>query len=82
VELAERASRLGNVSPGWILDILAAAYAEIGRFDLAVPTAQRARDLALARGQSRLAAVVEQRLALYSAGQPFHAGQSRANQAP
>jgi tetratricopeptide (TPR) repeat protein len=82
VELAERASRLGNVPPGWILDILAAAYAEIGRFDLAVPTAQRARDLALARGQSRLAAVVEQRLALYSAGQPFHAGQSRANQAP
>ena len=56
VRLAERAVQLsGKTADASQLDTLAAALAEAGRFDEAVQTADRARELALARQQSELA---------------------------
>jgi tetratricopeptide (TPR) repeat protein len=73
VELAERAAQRGEVAPHWILNILAAAYAEVGRYEEAVTTARRARELALGAGQMRQASVIEERLTIYAAGQPYRA---------
>ncbi len=73
VKLAERAARLPGVEPGWVLNILAAAYAETGQFERAVATATRARQLALASGNQRLASVIDQRLQVYASGRPYHA---------
>jgi len=54
-----------------ILDTLAAAYAEAGRFGEAVATARKAQAAARAADQAALAAEVEQRLALYAAAKPY-----------
>jgi protein O-mannosyl-transferase len=51
VKLAERASRLTDDRDPIILDTLAAAYAEVGRFSEAVETARKAIDLAKQRSQ-------------------------------
>jgi len=52
-----------------LLDTLAAAYAAAGRFDDAVRTADQA--LALAKRQSKLAADIRARRALYRSGRPY-----------
>jgi len=52
-----------------LLDTLAAAYAAAGRFDDAVRTADRA--LGLAKRQSKLAAAIRERRALYRSGRPY-----------
>jgi tetratricopeptide (TPR) repeat protein len=61
---------------GWenpeYLDTLAAAYAEAGRFDQAVQTAQRALGLARAKGDTILTKDLEYRLRLYGSGKAFH----------
>ena len=57
-----------------ILDTLAAAYAEAGRFAEAVSTAQRALELAESQERARLAEQIGARLALYQAGQPYREG--------
>ena len=54
-----------------ILDALAAAYAEAGRFTDAVQTARRALDLAVQSNEPQLAGALRGRLALYEAGKPF-----------
>jgi tetratricopeptide (TPR) repeat protein len=69
VLLAEKACRLTDESNGNYLDTLAAAYAEMGRFDDAVRTQQRA--LAAMDETSEMRAPLEQRLALYQAGMPY-----------
>lgn len=55
------------------LDVLAAAYAELGRFDEAVSSARRA--LAAAKSDPRkhdsLAAEIERRIELYESGRPY-----------
>lgn len=72
VAIAERISRVaGREQPG-ILDSLAAAYAESGRFDRAIETAESALALARARNDSALAEQVVRRLALYRQGRAFH----------
>jgi Flp pilus assembly protein TadD len=58
-----------------VLDALAAAYAEAGRFDDAVAMASRAAARARATGQAPIAAIIEARRALYQGGQPFHQSQ-------
>jgi tetratricopeptide (TPR) repeat protein len=71
VNLAEQASQLtGNASP-MVLDTLGAAYAEAGRFDQALATAQRALDLATAQGDTTAAALIRTRLRLYQSRQPY-----------
>ncbi len=74
VELAQRAARLPGGRKPEILDTLAAAYAEAGRFPEAVKTAEEARTLAARRGNRALAAAIEKRLALYRKKLPVRDG--------
>ena len=73
VRLAERACELTQRREPILLGTLAAAYAEAGRFDDAVQTAEKARDLATAAGQKEVAAANSRLLELYRAGKPYHA---------
>jgi tetratricopeptide (TPR) repeat protein len=70
---AERAVRLAPAPDPQLLDTLAAAQAECGRFAAAAATAGQARDLAAAAGQTELAARLEARARLYGSGQAFRA---------
>lgn len=69
VGLAERAKALGDGDPV-VLDALAAAYAEAGRFTDAVQAARKALNLAKGQGNVALANVLSGRLELYEAGKP------------
>ena len=72
IEHAEQANRLsGGKDPG-ILDTLAAAYAEAGRLDDAVRTAQTALQSAKGAGSAETAQRIQERLQLYQAGRPYH----------
>jgi hypothetical protein len=51
---------------------LATAYAEAGRFDEAVRTAEHALYLARQVGDEELSFELERRLTLFRAGQPYH----------
>ena len=77
VQLAERACLVPGQEPtARLLDILAAAYAEEGRFREAVPTAEKAlRELAGER--PALAEEISKRLALYKASKPYHQQEKR-----
>jgi tetratricopeptide (TPR) repeat protein len=68
--LAEQAVHLTNEQDPAVLDALAAAWAEVGRFDRAVTVARKAQALAGAQ-RSALAAPITARLRLYEQGQPF-----------
>ena len=74
VPLAEKANQLSGDGQPEMLDTLAAAYAEAGRFPEAVRTSRKAVDLASSRGQPELAKQLEARMRLYQAGQPYHEG--------
>jgi hypothetical protein len=67
VVLGERSALLTN-NAAEALDTLAAAYAEAGRSDSAIATAQRALASARAGGKQELAAQIETRLQRYRAG--------------
>jgi tetratricopeptide (TPR) repeat protein len=71
VELAERAAKLTGGRQPAILDTLAAAYAEAGRFTEATATARRALAIANQQKDAQLAAGLSARIALYQAGTPF-----------
>ena len=71
VEVAQQAVQLsGGVTPE-ILDTLAAAYAEAGRFPEAVATANRALNLASLKNNKPLADAIRSQLKFYEAGTPF-----------
>jgi protein O-mannosyl-transferase len=70
-QLAERAIRLMGRPDATALDTLAAAYAEVGRFDAAATAASQALALARAGRQDALAGAIEARLALYRAHRKF-----------
>jgi tetratricopeptide (TPR) repeat protein len=71
VRLAEKACRLTGYQEAVMVGTLAAAYAEAGRFEEAVATAQKARELALALGQEKLAEKNRELIQLYRARQPY-----------
>ncbi len=71
VKLAEKACQLTERPDARVLDILAAAYAEAGRFPDALRTAEMAIQLALATGDEKRAGVVQQRVELYQQRKPF-----------
>jgi tetratricopeptide (TPR) repeat protein len=71
LKLAARLCRVTNYADPLFLDALAAAYAEVGRFDEAARTAQKGLDLALRADLNKLAAGLKKRLKLYQAGHPF-----------
>ena len=72
VELAGRAARLSGGRNPAILDTLAAAYAEAGRFPEAVETAQKAIELATRQNKAALADSLRTRIKLYQDRKPYH----------
>jgi hypothetical protein len=62
---------LGPLRP-LLIGSLGAAYAEAGRFDDAVRTAEKARALALALGQKDVAAKNEELLQIYQSRRAYH----------
>lgn len=70
ISLAERANGFTGGENPEVLDTLAAAYAEAGRYPEAISTARRALDLST--GQDSVAKSVRMRLRLYEAGLPYH----------
>ena len=57
-----------------LLDTLAAAYAEAGRFEDAVAASQRAVERAVAAGDARAADESRRRSPMYEQGQPLRLG--------
>jgi len=72
VERAESACRLTEFKEARFIGTLAAAYAEAGRFDDAIRTAQRAIEQANAAKQPELAARNAELLERYRTRQPYH----------
>ena len=72
VQLARRACELTRYQNPMLAGTLAAAYAEAGRFDEAVATAQKARDQALASDRKELADRNQELLELYRSRQAYH----------
>jgi len=72
VELAREAEQLSGGKQAEVLDTLAAAYAEAGRYPEAVETARRALSLVATQNNQPLAEAIESRLKLYEANVPFH----------
>jgi len=69
VELAEKAVTL--LDAGSILDTLAAAYAEAGRFQEAIKTQERAITKLEQEGGTQYLPECEERLSSYKAGKPW-----------
>jgi Flp pilus assembly protein TadD len=74
VLLAERADSESSRSENHpiVLRILAAAYAETGRFGEARQTAQQALRAAEIQGNSTLSNALRDEIALYELGLPYH----------
>jgi tetratricopeptide (TPR) repeat protein len=71
VRLARRACELAGRNNPASLNVLAAAYAEVGQFDQAVAQAEQALALARSSGQMGLGDIIEKLLELYRQGQPY-----------
>lgn len=71
VILAERLCNMGARNNPRFLDLLAAAYAEAGRFPEAIKTAEEAVSLAETMNQRDLSTQFRSRIDLYRSGQPF-----------
>lgn len=72
VSLVEEVVAVGARDPD-TLDTLAAAYAEVQRFDDALKVATEAADVARKSGREELAQAIESRAALYGDKKPFRA---------
>ena len=72
VEHAQRADQLCGGGRPDVLNTLAAAYAEAGRFPEALATAGKALELANRQNNHALVGVLRTRIALYEAGKPYH----------
>ncbi len=72
VQYAERACELTHYGVTRLVGTLAAAYAEAGRFDDAIATAQKACALAEKSGEPDLLKKNQELLALYRNRQPYH----------
>ena len=81
IELAQQAKKLLTDAPS-VLDTLAAAYAEAGRFPEALATVRKALDLATQQHDQPLANVLRSRIALYEAGKPYHQAPSASTPPP
>ncbi len=72
VQLAQHACELTDYKQTICVGTLAAAYAEAGRFDDAIVTAQKACDLAAQHGEADLLRKNQELLKLYRSHQPYH----------
>ena len=71
VRLAEQACQISGCKQSALLDTLAAAYANVGRFEEAVKTGEEAFSIAKAAGENNFADSIRARIALYKKGSPF-----------
>ncbi|MEN6458941.1 MAG: tetratricopeptide repeat protein [Thermoguttaceae bacterium] len=71
VQVAERAVRATGGREPQVLDTLAAAYAEAGRFSEAVAVARKALELATRQNDWALAKELREHLTLFVAGKPY-----------
>ena len=69
--VAQRADRLTGGNQPEVLNTLAAAYAETGRFPDAIATASKALDLAKKQKKKELTETLPGEIALYKAGKPY-----------
>jgi cytochrome c-type biogenesis protein CcmH/NrfG len=65
VRIASSVCRLTENKDPESLDVLAAAYAQAGKFELAVETSKKALELARAKGDKQLVGRISARLRLY-----------------
>jgi tetratricopeptide (TPR) repeat protein len=72
IRWATHVSQMHNNDNPQALLVLATAYAEAGRFDEAVDTAERAAGLAQGNGNEMLSTECDRRLALFREGMPYH----------
>ncbi len=72
VELAEQALGLTGAESPQVLDTLAAAYAEAGRFPEAIETAKQTLNLPATKNNKPLAEAIQNRLKLYETNSPYH----------
>jgi len=79
VQFAERACRMTQYKQAIMVGTLAAAYAEAGRFNDAVATAEKAIDLATASGNTQFAGINQQLLTFYRARKPYHEPPTQQN---
>jgi len=66
-----RACQITKRQEPQLLDTLAAAYAEVGRFDEAIKTTQEFSALAVLAHDTNMMDIARQRLELYQAGKPY-----------
>jgi tetratricopeptide (TPR) repeat protein len=71
IRLAQRACEITDYKRPVTLTTLAIAYAAAGRFDEAIKTAEKAKELATASGQRKFAADIDEYLELYKRGHPY-----------
>ena len=71
ITLAKQSLQLSRGNHPEVLDTLAAAYAEGGKFDEAITTAEMAKDLAISQNSPSLAEAIQTRLNLYENKVPF-----------
>jgi tetratricopeptide (TPR) repeat protein len=74
LELARQAGRLSEGRNPAVLETLAAAFAEAGKFAEAVATVRSALELAAAQANAPLAEELRAQIKLYEAGSPFREG--------
>jgi tetratricopeptide (TPR) repeat protein len=74
VRLAEQACQISGCKQSGLLDTLAAAYANAGRFEEAVKTGEEAFSIAKAAGENNFANSIRARIDLYKKGSPFRGG--------
>jgi cytochrome c-type biogenesis protein CcmH/NrfG len=77
VTFAERANDLSGGQQPFVLDVLAMAHAEAGRFPEAQQTVQKAIDVATATGARNMIPALQERLRLYQSNTPFRDDFSR-----
>ena len=80
LKLAERACAATGFTQPAFLDTLAAAYAEVGRFEDARRTARSALALAVSSRLEDLAREIRSHLAEYEAGRPYHESEADRKQ--
>lgn len=79
VTLIEQTATVPDVRQPAMLDALAAAYAEAGRFESAVTTAQQALTAATRLGQTNLSVEIASRRELYTNHQPYRSSELTSN---
>ena len=71
LELALHSNQLAGGRNPFMLRTLAAAYAEVGQFNDAIGTAQRALSIATMMSDTSLVETLQQQIQTYQAGEPF-----------